>query len=245
MSESKLLYLAWAPEERPKPETRKRLIEECAPLLLKEGAIRLQMNIDDELAAVRSPAPRVLFEQPMCAQINVWVRDPEDRIALEDVIRGAGFQIAGYLVEEQIYTDYGGNRHAGPRDWPDGERSPGVLSVTCMERPRRLDRESWIRRWHGRQSPMSEAMQPRCRYVRNVVLRSLTAGAPPFEGIVEEAWPSFEHVTSPFLFYGARNPFQLLKNMAIMLYSVASFLDLWRIRTVTMSEYFLRTDFRA
>ena len=112
MSESKLLYLAWAPEERPKPETRKRLIEECAPLLLKEGAIRLQMNIDDELAAVRSPAPRVLFEQPMCAQINVWVRDPEDRIALEDVIRGAGFQIAGYLVEEQIYTDYGRNRHA-------------------------------------------------------------------------------------------------------------------------------------
>jgi hypothetical protein len=212
---------------------------------LREGAIRLQLNIDDELSQVRSPAPRVPFEQPICAQVNAWVRDPEeDRIPLEDVLRAAGFQIAGYLVEEQLYTDYGGNRHAGPRDWPDGERSPGVLAVTCMERPRRLDRETWMRRWHGRQSPMSEAMQPRCRYVRNVVLRSLTAGAPPFEGIVEEAWPSFRHVTNPFLFYGARNPFELVKHMAIMLYSVASFLDLWRIRTVTMSEYFLRTGFR-
>jgi hypothetical protein len=112
-----------------------------------------------------------------------------------------------------------------------------------MERPRRLDRDTWMRRWHGRQSPMSEAMQPRCRYVRNVVLRPLTPGAPPFEGIVEEAWPSFRHVTNPFLFYGASNPFELIKNMAIMLYSVVSFLDLWRIRTVTMSEYFLRSDF--
>jgi hypothetical protein len=241
---AKLLYLLWAPEGWTKTRIRERLLEACAPQLLREGALRLQMNIDDELADVRSPAPPVPFEQPLSAQVNLWVRDPEvDRIAPEDVLRAAGFQIAGYLVEEQIYTDYGGNRHAAPRDWPDGERSPGVLAVTCMERPRRLDRETWIRRWHGRQSPVSEAMQPRCRYVRNVVLRALTPGAPPFEGIVEEAWPSARHVTNPFLFYGARNPFELVKNMVVMLSSVTSFLTLWRIRTVTMSEYFLRSDF--
>lgn len=244
MAESKLVYLVWTPEDWTKAETRKCLLERCAPELLREGAMRLQMNIDDELADVRSPAPPVPFEQPIRAQVNVWVRQPEeDRIALEDALRGAGLQIAGYLVEEQVYTEYGGNRHSGPRDWPDGERSPGVLAVTCMERPRRLDRETWIRRWHGRQSPLSEAMQPRCRYVRNVVLRALTPGAPAFEGIVEEAWPSFRHLRNPFLFYGARNPVQLLWNMGMMLWSVVSFLDLWRIRTVTMSEYFLRSDF--
>jgi hypothetical protein len=89
---------------------------------------------------------------------------------------------------------------------------------------------------------MSEAMQPRARYVRNVVKNALTPGAPPFEGIVEEAWPSFEHVTNPFLFYGASNVFELVKNMAIMLRGVTSFLTLWRIRTVMTSEYFLASD---
>lgn len=242
MTLEKVVYLLWAPAEWDKERIRVGLLERCAPELLQHGAVRLQMNIADRFAEVRSPAPGVPFERAMCAQVNVWLDDLESRYALEGALRREGFQVAGYLVDEQIYTDYGGNTHAAPRDWPDGERSPGVLAVTLMERPRRLSYDEWIRRWHGRQSPMSEAMQPRARYVRNVVKRALTPGAPPFEGIVEEAWPSFEHVTDPFLFYGAKNVFELVKNMAIMLRSVISFLTLWRIRTVMTSEYFLATD---
>jgi len=242
MSRAKIVYILWAPAEWDREKIRGSLLEECAPQLLKQGAERLQMNIADRFAEVRSPAPGIPFERPMCAQVNVWLAEPAKRFPLEDVLRRAGFQVAGYLVEEQIYTDYGGNAHASKRDWPDGERSPGVLAVTLMERPRRLAYEEWIRRWHEQQSPMSEAMQPRSRYVRNVVESALTPGAPPFEGIVEEAWPSFEHVTNPFLFYGAGNVFELVRNMASMLRSVTSFLTLWRIRTVMTSEYFLATD---
>jgi hypothetical protein len=242
MTLEKIVYLLWAPAAWDKERIRVGLLERCAGELLQQGALRLQMNIADRFAEVRSPAPGVPFERPICAQVNVWVDDLESRYGLEGALRREGFQVVGYLVEEQIYTDYGGNAHAAPRDWPDGERSPGVLAVTLMERPRRLSYDEWIRRWHGRQSPMSEAMQPRSRYVRNVVKGALTPGAPPFEGIVEEAWPSFEHVTNPFLFYGAANVFELVKNMAIMLRSVTSFLTLWRIRTVMTSEYFLATD---
>jgi hypothetical protein len=242
MDLAKIVYILWAPPAWDKDRIRARLLDDCAPQLLDGGARRLQMNVADRFAEVRSPAPGVPFERPMCAQVNAFVSEPSSRFALEGVLRRAGFSIAGYEVEEQIYTEYGGNPHAAPRDWPDGVRSPGVLAVTLMERPRRLAYEEWIRRWHGRQSPMSEAMQPRARYVRNVVTRALTPGAPPFEGIVEEAWPSFEHVTNPFLFYGARNGFELVKNMAVMLRSVTSFLTLWRIRTVMTSEYFLRSD---
>ena len=239
MSLEKIVYVLWDPRRRSREELRQSLLAECAPKLLRHGAGKLQMNIADDRADVRSPAPGVLFERPMSAAVNVWLEDLESRSAIEDELRRAGFLIAGYRVEEQIYCEYGQNRHAGPRSWPDGERSPGVLAVTLMERPRRLGHDEWIRRWHGRQSPMSEAMQPRSRYVRNVVLESLTPGAPPFEGIVEEAWPSFRHVTNLFWFYGARNPLELVKNMAIMLRSVVSFLTLWRIRTVMTSEYFV------
>jgi hypothetical protein len=239
----KIVYVTWAPEDWSREKLHATLLEEVAPALRDAGAERLQMNIADQHAQVRSPAPGVPFERPMNAQINVWVEALAKRFAIESVLRRAGLLVAGYLVEEQIYTDYGGNEHAAPRSWPDGERSPGVLAVTLMERPKRLAYAEWIRLWHGRQSPMSEAMQPRSRYVRNVVERPLTPGAPPFEGIVEEAWPSFEHVTNPFLFYGASNVFELVKNMAIMLHSVVSFLTLWRIRTVMTSEYFVATDF--
>ena len=241
-AKKKLVYLIWPPSGQPREETRRILLEESAPHLLEKGAICLQMNIADQYAEVKSPTPSLPFEQPVVAQVNIWVHEEENRVALEDVLRGAGFQIAGYLVDEQIYTDYGGNEYAGPRTWPDGERSPGVLAVTLMERPKRLSHEEWIRRWHGRQSEMSEAIQPRCRYVRNVVLRPLTAGAPPFEGIVEEGWPSFEHVTNKRLFYGASSTFGLVANMLIMLRSVVAFLDLWRIRTIMTSEYFLKTE---
>jgi hypothetical protein len=98
-----------------------------------------------------------------------------------------------------------------------------------------------MRHWFNRQGPMSEKMQPRSRYVRNVVDEVLTPGATPYEGIVEESWPSKTHMTNPFLFYGARNRFELVKNMAIMMQSVAAFLPIWKITSVTMSEYFVRT----
>ncbi len=242
MSTQKVVYILWSARHRDASEKRRRLLEVAAPAILDAGVAGLQMNIADELARVRSPSPGVPFEEPICAQVNVWLEDLDGRLEVEDLLRAEGFELAGYAVEEQIYTEYGGNEHSRPRHWRDGERSPGLLSVTLLERPARLSREEWIRRWHGRQSPMSEEMQPRTRYVRNVVLRPLTPGAPPFEGVVEESWPSEEHVKNPFLFYGAETKLELLKNMGIMLHSVTRFLDLWRIRNVMMSEYFLKTE---
>ena len=86
-------------------------------------------------------------------------------------------------------------------------------------------------------------MQPRARYVRNVVREVLTPGAFPYEGIVEESWPSPEHVKNPFLFYGAGNVFSLVRNVATMLSSVTDFLPITRIPNVMTSEYFVRSPF--
>lgn len=48
-------------------------------------------------------------------------------------------------------------------------------------------------------------------------------------------------MTDPMKFYGARSRLELLKNMAIMVQSVAAFLPIWKITSVTTSEYFVRT----
>jgi len=237
----KLVYLLWSPGGRDKKQRQRVLLQEVAPELLDAGALKLTMYIDDPDSNVRSPAPFHPGER-ICAEVALHLNNVEQREPYQEVIRAAGFRFAGYLVDESIYTEYGGNRHSGPKDWPDGQRSPGIIAITLMERPKRLSRQEWIRRWHGRQSPVSEEMQPRARYVRNVVIQAVTPDAPPYEGIVEEAWPSARHITNPFLFYSAgRNPFKLVWNILRMLRSVTSFLDLHRIRTTTMSEYIVRS----
>lgn len=238
---NKLIYLLW-PRRPMEPSTRRTvLLDACAPRLLESGARYLSMNIDDDFATVPSPTPTTKLTDPFVAEISIWVDDMEARGSLESVLLDADFDIAGYRVREHIYTDYGGNEHGSPRDWPDGERSPAIVSVTPLERPRRIPKDKWMKHWFNRQGPMSEKMQPRARYVRNVVEEVLTPGAFPYEGIVEESWPSAKHVTNPYLFYGARNRFEVIKNMAIMAQSVAAFLPIWKITSVTTSEYFVRS----
>ena len=237
----KIVYLLWPPRDQDTAKTKEILLKDIAPKLISAGAERLSMDIHDADSAVRSPAPKLYRGRPIGALVNVWVEDTGKRRTIEDVLRYAGFHLAGYLVEESIYRDYGGNSHSGPRDWPDGRRSPGVVAVTLLERPKRIPRDEWIRRWHDTMSPVSEAIQPRARYVRNVVIEPLTEGALPFGGIVEEVWPSRKHVTSYYLFYGARNPRELARNMLRILRAVTSFLELRKIRTTMMSEYFIKT----
>jgi hypothetical protein len=238
----KLIYLLWSPRRVQRAELRDTLLKTCAPRLLEARVAQLSMNIADSESRMRSPSPSLTFDRPLCAQVSVWLEEVEQRSRIEACLTGAGFEIAGYLVSETVYTDYGENRHSRPRDWPDGQRSPGVVQVTLLERPRRLAHEEWVRRWHGRMSPVSEAIQPRPRYVRNLVLKALTPGAPPFAGIVEEAWPTKRHVSNPFLYFGASSPWGLCRNLFRILGAVTSFLTLWRIRSTMMGEYFIRTD---
>jgi hypothetical protein len=240
----KVVYLLWPRRRMNRSDRRITLLERCAPQLLGAGARYLTMRIDDDLADVPSPTPTTKLTDPFVAEVSIWIDELAMRDALEAALSDADFDFAGYRVTEHLYTEYGGNRHGKARDWPDGERSPGIVSVTPLQRPRRIPRDRWMKHWFNRQGPMSEAMQPRTRYVRNVVEEVLTPGAYPYEGIVEESWPSAEHVTNPFLFYGARNRRELAKNMAIMAFSVAAFLAIWKITSVTMSEYFVRSPHR-
>jgi len=59
---------------------------------------------------------------------------------------------------------------------------------------------------------------------------------------VEEAWPTHEHITNPYLFYCAEgSTWKLIKNMFKLLKAVMHFHQLHKIRTVTMSGYLIKT----
>jgi hypothetical protein len=235
----KLIYLLWG-DGGPGAgdELRDRLLEEVAPSLAAAGVRGCSFNVHDGEAAVApSPAPPPAGELPHVAEVSVWLDCYERRDGVEAAVGAIGLPSAGYLVVESLYEDYGTTPHSAARRWPDGERSPGVLTVALIHRPEGLAYPEWIRRWHGTQSPVSGELQPRTRYVRNEVVRALTEGAPEIDGIVEEGWPSAAHVADPMLFFNASTPEQLEANVTRMMASVEACLDLGRLRSSTMSEY--------
>jgi hypothetical protein len=235
----KVIALLWGPGDVASGERlRTRLLEETAPRILAAGARAVTVNVHDAAAAeAPSPAPGPEGEEPHVAQVSVWLDCYEQTGALDAALADLGLRTASYLVVESLYEDYGTTPHAGPRDWPDGQRSPGVLTVALIHRPDGLDEREWITRWHKVQSPESGRLQPRTRYVRNQVVRSLTEGAPAIDGIVEEGWPSAGHVADPMLFFNASSPEQLADHVGQMITNVEACLDLARLRSSTMSEY--------
>jgi hypothetical protein len=181
-------------------------------------------------------------ELPPDALVSLWLDAVDDRAPYEEVLAAAAGRLAGYSVVESLYRDYGDNQWSVPRSWPDGVRSPGVLTVALLEQHPDQTLEEWITRWHTRISPITEAIQPRMRYVRNAVFRPLTDDAPPFRGLVEEAWPSLEHVTDPMLFYCADgDPERMNAHVTQMIEEINAFVDLSALRSVTMSEWILKS----
>ena len=133
------------------------------------------MDIDDEDAHVRSMVAIPDDELPVrAAGVDLARRARHARAEYEKILAAVGVRRAGYLVTESLYRDYGDNEHAPPRAWPDGQRSPGIITLTVFDKPAGITDEAFYGHWYGHQSPMSEAMQPRTRYVRNAVVRALT-----------------------------------------------------------------------
>lgn len=243
----KILYVLWPDTSYSPAQRRQILLDECADKILKTEVSYLSMNIDDEFSTVKSPAPKWYKGDAMVATVSIVVDSAEDvakhqQESVKDLLQTAGFKVGVYIVDESIYKDYGDNEHFRKRDWADGEKTPSVvMAITLLTRPKKFTHSQWIRRWHGRMSPGSEVIQPRARYVRNVVL-SVEGDSPAFDGIVEEAWPSAEHISNPYKFYLANSRWQLIRHMFKMMRLVTHFHQLHKIQTVTMSEYFLKTD---
>ncbi len=239
----KVIYLLWGDGAAESGDAlRDRLLHETSPRLLASGVLGLGINVHDgDAAPAPSPAPPPEGEEPHVAEVSVWLDNYERRGDAEAAVTELGLRTAAYLVVESLYDDYGTTAHGSRRDWPDGDRSPGVLTVALIHRPEGLGYREWITRWHGTQSPVSAELQPRTRYVRNEVVRALSDGAPDVDGIVEEGWPSTGHVVDPMLFFNATTKDELDANLARMMASVDACLDLARLRSSTMSEYLVKS----
>ena len=235
------MYLVY---ERPSVDPaalRARFLDDVAPRLLALAPRALQMDLDDEHAQMKSMVPVPADELPVRACVSIWLDTHDKRAPYEAILRAAGVRIAGYLVTESMFREYGENEHAPARNWPDGARSPGIITLTVFDKPQGVDDETFYGHWYSHQSTMSEDMQPRARYVRNAVARAVTPGAPRLRAIVEEAWPSVEHVTNLHTFFGASSNDELGENIRVMLDSTKLLYDPATMRNYPLSEYILKS----
>ena len=236
------MYLVWLEPDRTRGEVADLLLGSVRSELLALEPRALSMDVWDQASDIPAPVPTPEGETPLHGLVSVWLDAVDHRRAFEEVLGRVATRLAGYSVVESLYRDYGGNQWSAPRNWPDGERSPGVLTVALIQQHPDLSYEEWITRWHTRISPVTEQIQPRCRYVRNAVFRPLTEGAPPVAAIVEEAWPSLEHVTDPMLFYCADGDTETMNaHVTQMIEEINAFTDLSTLRSVTMSEWILKS----
>jgi hypothetical protein len=195
------------------------------------GARRMAASLVDEHVADALTARLTHFDPPPAGIFSFWLECSDDRSPCEEALASATARIAGYLVVESVPLV--NTTHKAP----SGERTPGINVVALIERPERLSWEAWIQHWHGHHRQVALETQCTFAYVRNVVVRPLAEGAPPWEGIVEEGFPS-EAVTNPMLWYrGEGDPEKLKANMQRMVESCQAFLDLDRVESHPTSNY--------
>jgi len=231
----KLVYLVWDRPSRDPDAVRAQMLDDLAPRFLALQPRGLQIDVDDDAAQIPTMVKVPDDELPVRACVSIWVDNHDTRADYENVLADAGVRRAGYLVTESMYHEY------DARDWPDGARSPGITTLTVFDKPAGMDDNTFYGHWYGHQSPMSEWMQPRIRYVRNAVVRALTPGAPHYRAIVGEAWPTAEHVTDLTTFFGATESNDLGERIRIMLDSTKLLFDPATMRNYTLSEYILRS----
>jgi hypothetical protein len=227
----KLVYVLWPQVGLAEGELREAVLGEIAGRCRQAGARHMAASLVDEHVEHALKSRITHLAPPPAGIFSFWLDCCDDRAPCEEALAEVCGRTAGYLVVESVPLPN------ETRRVPAGERTPGINMVALLERPARLAWADWIEIWHQRHKIVALETQCTYAYVRNVVVRTLTPDAPPWEGIVEEGFPA-EAVTNPMLWYKAgKDPKVLAQNARRMIESCRAFLDLERVESHPTSEY--------
>ena len=230
----KLIYVIWKPDDVPVDQFRSELLERTARALINRGARGLAINLADEQAAFAHGLRITRMDTSMAGTVSLWMHTHLGRAPVEEALARIAARVAGYLVLESVPI-------VNSRYVVDpGQRVPGICTVAFLEKPNALTYEAWLDLWQGQHTQVAIETQSTFLYIQNVVVRALTADAPPWAAIVEEGFPA-EAATDPMVFYDAGgSKEELKKRQRRMFESVQKFIDLSRLESHPMSMYVLK-----
>lgn len=227
----KLVYVLWKSAESTPADFRDEMLGGVCKRIEALGVHGLTVNLADDAIGDAVSARITRLDPALDGTLNFWLDSADDRGPYEDAIALATSRSAGYLVVESVPI-VNRTQRAEP-----GERTPGINMIACLERPERMAWDAWIDHWHGPHRQVALETQCTFHYVRNVVVRALSQGAPAWSGIVEEGFPS-DAVTDPMIWYKGNGSADVMKrNSRRMIDSCQVFLDIDRVESHPLSEY--------
>ena len=228
----KLIFLTWKRADLDVDACREALLGPLAERVLAMPGVRaLKVSVAD-LAGREIPKPPLLMGEgkTFSASVDVWLDCLDDRGPILDALGEHASRCDAYLVTESV------PQACADRDWPDGEKSPGVTHFTWFPKPERLSDEAFFRAWHEVHTPFSFELHPlRWEYVRNAVARTLTPGSPPVRAIVGERFRTLEDYSDPRRLYGSKEA------LARVMDDTVQFGDVEDMHSAPLSEYILRS----
>ncbi len=226
----KLVYLLWKSEADSNNDVfRDRLLSDLPKALADLGATQAKLSISDR--DVAAGASLHLGAHRPDAFISFWLECIQDRQPAEALIGKLAGRYAGYLVVESQPLRLDSD--------PDhrGTRTRGFSLVGCIEPKPGLSHDRFIEIWETIHREVAIQTQSTFSYIRNEVVRPVTKGAPPWQGIIEEGFPS-EALSNPQAFYDAvGNEPKFRENLRLMIESCEGFIAMKSVDSHPMSEY--------
>lgn len=226
----KLIYLLWQDSDMSSEAFNAQLLGPVAERLAAMNAQRVQINVVD--AAV-SPGKSLRFEnmRPMpAAMVSFWLNAAHARALYEAVLEGASGRIAGYAVAEATVLPIA-DRQA------DGVRTRGFSQIAVFRKLPGIAQEGFLQIWMRDQTKVGPETQDTFYYGQNIVIRALTNGAPPLDGIVEECYPT-EAMTDHLVYWKANGSEEVFQaHLKRELDNVARFIDGDSTSVIITSQY--------
>ena len=205
---------------------RTELLRDSLPALQALGARQLVINVADLDEPVAGEAPQRIAGhwQELGAVVSLWLDSVDQHPAIEVVLAKTGCRAAGYLVTESVPQAY-------RRDWPAGERRPGVTQFTAHGKPADVDEADFFRHWQDHTRLSFDLHPHRWSYVRNAVARSLSPDNAPYRALVLEHFRTLADFTDEARYFGDPAVVQQMYE------ELPGFCDVTTMITGPMSEY--------
>lgn len=228
----KLLYALWPSTGR--DGFNNQLLGNVRERLVDMGAQRLKFNVVDEAVAAGAELRQENMQPPVGAVVSFWLNAAHFRAPSEQVLAEAAGRIAGYAVHESVPIP--NHEHVSA----NGERTPGFNQIAFLKKPPRLTYGGWLEHWMGHHTEVAVTTQSNFYYCQNIVQRRLTHGAPDWDGIVEECFPTAALTSQEAFFDAVGDQARFKENVQRMMDSCKAFIDFDKIDVILTSEYRVR-----
>lgn len=229
----KVICLLWAGESAGRARFNAALLERLPGALAQAGASGIRLNLEDETVAAGAHLRQSRGSRQHDAVVQFWLPSANRllRESVDRVLDAACDRWHGWVVAES--TIIANTAHpAAP-----GERTPGWAQMAFLTLPEHLSHGEWLALWQDSHTQVAIETQANFEYVQNLVVRVLTADAPPYVAIVEECFPEAA-LTDPFVFFDAvGNPARFQANLDRMMASCDRFITRGTIDVIPTGQY--------